>query len=240
MLEASLKLQYHRRIFPLILLGLILFLFFPLSVVAEVSFSTATGNRMEFDDSKGVVIITGDAFVLSSSASLKADEIRLYSKEGRVEAEGNVRLIQEDSILEGSSAEYFWEASSGVIHDATGVSPPWRFSADRLHAKSKDVYQLKRAIITSCDHDPPHYRLRSNQGKITNRERGSFRNVRLIVDEAPVFWMPFYTRSLVPKKYTLRIEPGHTSRDGFTNLTVFGYPDTAAKADPRVSPNSRN
>ncbi|MFN0117061.1 MAG: LPS-assembly protein LptD [Elusimicrobiota bacterium] len=197
---------------------------------AEVSVSTATGNIIEYDHQSGVVIVEGEARVYSSTANLSADKIILNNKTKIGHAIGHVKIEQSSSVITGTEAKYSWDTSHGEFMDAHGVSPPWRFSADRLMAKGQNLYFLEQADFTSCDADPPHYRIRSSKGKIVVRKRATFKNARLLLGDLPSLFTPFFSKSLRPKKYTLRIEPGQNSRDGVTVRTIFGYP---------LTPNSR-
>jgi hypothetical protein len=133
-------------------------------------------------------------------------------------------LVDSSSTITGTAADYYWEASTGTIRDAVGVSPPWTFSAKELVQTSPEYFFLKEDSITSCNEVPPHYSIRSRRAKLRRGKRIKLYNARLVPDQTPVFWLPFYTKSLIPHKGRLRIEPGHTSRDGYTAKTIFGYP----------------
>lgn len=196
------------------------------NLFSQVSVSTATGNVIEYDNQSGVVSVEGNAKVYSSTANLSADKIILNNKTKVGHAIGNVTVEQSSSVITGNEAIYSWDTSQGEFMGAHGVSPPWRFSADRLVAQSQDIYYLTHGDFTSCDAEPPHYRVRSSKGRILIGKRATFKNARLLVGDLPSFFTLFFSKSLRPKKYTLRIEPGQNSRDGLTVRTIFGYPFT--------------
>lgn len=192
-----------------------------------VDVSTVTGNSISYDADTGVALVEGNAVVDSSTATLAADQIRLNTNTKDAVAEGNVVIRQASGTLTGTSGSYNWAASTGVINDAVGVSPPWRFSADSMSQKAPGVYFLSDGDFTSCDLLPPHFLIHAGRSKVVTGKRATLRNARLEIDHVPTFWTPIWTRSLVPKKYTLRIEPGQSSRDGITLKTTVGYPVTA-------------
>lgn len=214
----------------LIIRGILVFsllLFAKVLCFAEaIQFSTATGDHIEYDGQTGRAKIDGDAFIKSSTGTVKADHILIDRNEKTTHAEGNVELIRGDQILRAQVADYNWETYSGTFLNASGVSPPWRFSAERLIDKSKNEYQLSDGTLTSCDAIPPHYRIRGTRGRMLTKERANFRAPFFVLEDAPVIWLPFFSRSLEPKKYTLRLEPGHTGRDGYKLRTILGYPFT--------------
>lgn len=167
------------------------------------------------------------ARVNKSTVTLQADKINIKAGQKAGEAEGNVRIEHGSNIIEGEKAVYYWGSSSATLVGASGISPPWRFSADKMIQRAPGLYLLTNGIMTSCDHDPPHFRFRSRKSKVMKGKRTNMNVPRFIVEDAPTFWLPFYSRSLEPKKYTLRVEPGSSGRDGLKVKTIWGYPITA-------------
>lgn len=186
--------------------------------------STITGNTIDFNDTTGVAVVIGTATVRTATGTIKADRITVRMQEDAGVAEGNVSVVGTSGTITGSRAEYHWGASTGVILGASGVSPPWRFQAERMRQTAADLFVLDDGLITSCELDPPHYRIRASRGRIRTGVRAKMKNARLVIDETPSFYFPYYTRSLKPKKYSLRLEPGSSGRDGYTNRTIVGYP----------------
>jgi hypothetical protein len=151
-----------------------------------------------------------------------SDPLNIKSK--NIDARGNVQIDQSSGTLTGTQALYNWETSTGTVKNASGLLPPWRFKSQELDLVSQKEFHLTETEFTSCELNPPHFHLWSRHSKLLVGNRISFRSPRLVLGELPAFWSPFFSKSLKPKKYKLRLEPGHTSRDGFTNKTIFGYP----------------
>jgi len=129
---------------------------------------------MKYDAEKGIAVVEGNATLQTSTATLRADWIEMDRNQKRGTARGHVEVIKDDNVLKGSTAVYDWESSTGSITDASGVSPPWRFSAHNLIQRSPDEYLLQRGRVTSCSLDPPHYRLQSHHGRVQVGERLNF------------------------------------------------------------------
>ncbi len=192
-----------------------------------VETSTATGDKITFDTESGVAIIEGNAKVVTSTAILKADKIIVNTKTKQGYLKGNVSIEQSSGTIEGSEIYYDWQVSTGMIYNAEGVSPPWFFQAEKMIQESRGKYRLYRGYLTSCDLDPPHYLIRMRQGTVETGKRATLKNSKFVVDETTAFWFPVYSRSLKPKKYRLRVEPGSSGRDGIITKTLFGYPFTS-------------
>jgi len=193
---------------------------------SKVDVSTATGDKINYDDNGKTVVIEGHAKVVTASATLSADTIRLNNQTKMAEAEKNVAIKDKTSTLKGQKAIYFWEVSTGTIYDARGASPPWYFLSEKMYEVDRNTYRLLNGGITSCDLDPPHYLIRFSRAKMINRQRANLQNPKLAIGDSDVFWSPFLSKSLVPKKWSYRLEPGANSRDGFVLKNTFGYPLT--------------
>lgn len=196
------------------------------SSATAVDITTATGRSIRYDRATGLAVVEGDARVQTATGTLTADKISVNTQTKEGAAAGKVRLEQHNRVLTGSSAFYNWEKSTGTFVDAVGIYEPWRFSAQHMTQVGPSLYILSDGSLTSCDLSPPHYHIRFGRSQVVPDQRAKLYRARFTLEEAPVFWTPFFFKSLKPKKYSLRIEPGHTSRDGTTLKTIFGYPVT--------------
>lgn len=173
-----------------------------------------------------LLLFASPALSAQSSATLKADQIKVDIQKSEAEATGHFELIQASGTLRGEEAYYNWKTSTGTIYDASGEDAEWRFSGDRLIQPAPNLYLLDDAIVTSCDHDPPHYFFRTSKTRVVAGKKLNMKNVRLTIDEMPILYTPVNNKSLEKKKYKLHMEPGQTTRDGFTFDTYLGVPFT--------------
>jgi hypothetical protein len=161
-----------------------------------------------------------------SSATMKADHITVDIPKKEAHAEGNFVLIQTSGTLKGREADYNWQTSTGMITHAEGRSAEWRFWGDTLLQPQPNIFILDDAIVTSCDLDPPHYYMRTSRTRVLVGKKMKMTNARMTVDKTPLFYTPVFNKSLQKKKYTLRIEPGQSARDGLIVDTFLGIPLT--------------
>lgn len=194
------------------------------SSLFAVEVSTATGNVIRYDDKTGTAVIEGNAEVHTSTAILKADKITIRPQAKEGDAEGNVTVVQDSTTLQGQSAKYNWQTSTGTILKARGSAPPYSFESEKIVQTTPEFYEMEGTELTTCDEVPPHYKVKAGRSRYWKGKRISLSNARMVPDDTPIFWMPFYSKSLEKKKYSLRIEPGHTNRDGTIIKTIFGYP----------------
>jgi hypothetical protein len=194
---------------------------------ATMSFSTAvlTCDYLEFTSSENVVTARGNAVLVSSGTRLVADELRLNMARRSAVADGHVALMEGTTRLLSDHVVYDWAASSGVLNNAYIEELPWRIWAGTLERRGPNVYRLKRAAVTSCDQNPPHYHLRARSGVYRVRERITLYNDRLALERDPVFYTPLFTHALNKENtWTFTVDPGHGARDGAFAKMMFQYP----------------
>jgi hypothetical protein len=188
---------------------------------------TLTSDTLVYRSTEGVAVARGNVVVVSSSARLETDELELNTERGTVRAKGRVRLYDGPMTLWAEGAEYSTELSSGVLQNAYLENPPWRLWGRTLRRVSEDRYEVTRGALTSCDLDPPHYHFRGRRGAVVVDRRATLYGGALALERTPLLYTPFYTRSLRPRRWSLRVEPGRDSRKGYFAKTIFGYPLTS-------------
>jgi lipopolysaccharide export system protein LptA len=190
------------------------------------SSGTLRADFLEYRSTDSAVVARGNVVLVSSSVRIVADEIVVNNRDRTARAYGNVYIEDGDTRLLGESAEFDWAASTGVIHNGYVVSPPWRMWGREIVRVDEERYRLKRAAMTSCDLDPPHYHFRGSRGRYRHKKRATVYNGRLALEDTEVFYTPVYTRSLKDRRWTLRVDPGQSGRDGLYAKSMFGYPLT--------------
>src|SRR5437879_2134777 len=146
---------------------------FAAPVETSVETSTATGDVIHFDNTSGVAVIEGNAVVETSTAILKADKITVNNREKKGHLERNVSIEQASSTVHGTEVFYDWQLSTGLIYNSVGVSPPWRFTADRMIQEAPGQFRMIDGYLTSCDENPPHYLIRSSKAKVVVGKRAT-------------------------------------------------------------------
>jgi len=187
---------------------------------------TITSDYLEFRSTENAVRAQGNVVVVSSDTRLEADEAVVKTGSKEAEAWGNIRLLDGPLTLRGNHVEYNWDRSTGAVAGAYIENAPWRLWAKEARRVGEDTYALRRTAITNCDLDPPHYHFRGRFGTYVMRKRFTLEGGAVAAERTPLILLPFYTRSLKDRRYSLRIEPGRSGRDGNIVRTIYGYPLT--------------
>lgn len=198
--------------------------------------STATQNvdiyvhiyadEMVYDNKTETVLANGSVKVYYGDMELYADNVEYIKREDFVNAWGNVNFRKEGYTLEAEEMYYNIKTSTGTAHNTTIKAPPMFVFADKVIIKSKGEFFVPSGDITTCSHEPPHYKFRGRKLKLKLKERFSARSAVLFIKGIPAFFYPYYSRKLGPRKLQIDMDIGTSSRDGNFIRSKVSYPFT--------------
>jgi hypothetical protein len=212
--------------------GIVLLLLGPAAASAagrgafDAGSASLSSDNLEFRSTDNVVVASGSAVLVSSGTRMEADVIRIDTSSHVARAMGRVFIEDGDTLLLSDEAVFFWEASTGSLKSGYLLDPPWRLWGRSLNRVGADRYTARRAAVTNCDLDPPHYHFRGRRAWFRSQKRATVAGGALTFEDLPVLYMPVWTRSLKDRRWSLRVDPGRDSRNGVFAKSIFGYPFT--------------
>jgi LPS-assembly protein len=181
-------------------------------------------NFMEYDETSGYVFARDSVTVTWEGKTLKAENVKFWPQNDFMTADTSVTFAQADSVVFSDSFVYDFKTSTGSMNNASGVMYPWFFKAEKATAVGEKKYEVENIKLTTCDLYPPHYYIRARHAKIELKKKVTVYNPVFYIRNVPVLYLPIYTASLKGAKYSLEVEPGYNSSDGFITKVIFGYP----------------
>ena len=165
--------------------------------------------------SNGVVIRQGNAVLI-------ADEISLDETTRQVIANGNVVLQSDKLFWVGDLLEYnFKTREIGANSYRAGIGPIF-IAGDKLSGSSTNkVYQAENALVTTDDQEHPGYYVRAKKVTVEEGKQVTAKDATLYVSGVPVFYLPYYRRSLGPHSTYWVVTPGYRSTFGPYLLTSY-------------------
>lgn len=166
------------------------------------SYRIESDELLDYDAEKGIIYGKRRTRVYYGKYYVEADILILDDKAKEVQASGNVILRSPLDEVKADYVRYNFEKNLGY---ATGVYGRHRYLFYKSPEKEekpaflrlgKEEVLLRNASITSCDFTIPHYRIRAKEFLVYTNERIFARSAFLYVWEVPVFYFPFYSRSL--------------------------------------------
>jgi lipopolysaccharide assembly outer membrane protein LptD (OstA) len=169
----------------------------------------AEGASVEFDYKTNMVIGTGGVIVRYGNGVLTAQAVAVDQNSGEVIADGRVRILRGNEIWVGEHVQYnFFSRRIDAEQFRTG-DPPMFASGQGLHLDTTNqVYTATNAVITADDVMQPAIKVRAKYVEIIPGRRIMARGATLYMDGVPVFYFPYYSRSLGDRANHFDFVPG--------------------------------
>ena len=205
-----------KRIIPLSLL-LIIFIAVPATAEEGQNFSIVADGYVSFDEENNLVKAQSNVVVKLGKDQIRADKIIANLKEEEISASGNVILIQDDQVLEGSQLKYDYQTKQGKFYEAESENEGMHFSGGIVNIDHKQLL-VEESSLTACQYDQPHYEIRSEQIEVTEEGKIIATGVELWIKGRKVTPLPKYVTHVDEderKKYAVP-EPklGYNNDDG--------------------------
>jgi LPS-assembly protein len=172
-------------------------------------------GEVTFDVHRHVAVATNDVVIRTLGVVLTADRAEFDERSGDVTATGNVRIQQDDMIWAGDHVLYNIQTRQMIAAEfRTGRSPVFA-KGQGLHGDIiNQVYNATNAVLTTDDVSAPAIRIRAKHIRIVPGERIEATHATLWLGAVPVFYFPYYVRSLDAKANQLNATPGYRSSYG--------------------------
>lgn len=200
------------------------------SVFSEESSSetiVVNGDEVEYFPDEKKVVGKGNISIDYKGSIVTADTVTVYLDTKDAEAEGEVVLRRGADEFRGKKLQYNFEAKQGTLTDATGKSLPWYFGGKRVERKGEKTFLVEEGYFTTCNLPNPHYSIRTKRIELRSDDRLVARNVTFQSGGIPLFYAPFYSRSVKPGKVQRAgggLVPGYSSRWGAYALSRWALP----------------
>ena len=159
-----------------------------------------SGEKLIFYPDREVVVIRGQATVISAGQTVNADSVIAYNrKSGEIFVSGNPELEDDSDNLTGSTMRYNIDTDRGLIEGGRTKFETWTLYSDSLSKVGPDSIFGKGNIFFSCDRDvDPFYSFESERIKVI-RDKSVFASpVIFKVGKVPVFALPFVFFPITP------------------------------------------
>jgi lipopolysaccharide assembly outer membrane protein LptD (OstA) len=166
---------------------------------------------------KGIIVKQG-------STILVADEVRVDEATRKVVAEGMVSLQGDGVFWTGDHLEYdFTTREIGAGSYRAGLSGIF-MAADNVQGNSTNrVYNAENATFTTDDLRDPGYRIRAKKVRIEVGKEVVAHDATLYLGRVPVFYLPYYRKSMQEHRSYFVETPGYRSSFGPYLLSEYHY-----------------
>lgn len=162
--------------------------------------------------------LLGNAALSYQNKSLSAKLIDFNSRLNVLEATGDPVLEEADQKMYGHVMGYDMESEAGIVIDGSTRYEEGYYRGKDIYKVGKDILKVYNSVYTTCDHEHPHYSLRSGRMKVYLKDKIVSGPITMYLGEVPIFYLPFMANSLRRDRHSGVLRPnfdiGIDSRDG--------------------------
>jgi LPS-assembly protein len=180
---------------------------------------------VEYDTATGTAVVTNGIIVKYGGATLSARKARANEKTGLVEAEGDVYIERDGHIWRSEKMRYNFYTGEVLGSDfRTGQTPFFAEGKAMAGDHKAGVYVGREGSITTDDYaESAGYRVRAKNIIIIPGEYVQATHAVLYLGKVPIFYFPYYRRSLKDRANHISYTPGYRSVYGPFLLTSYNW-----------------
>lgn len=198
-----------------------------------------TADQAVYDKENSIVAIKGNAEIyiedgISSTRVIKSDDIQVYIKEQILVSQGKTVIEDEKGIFTSDGIKIDLASKAVIMENISADYPPIRVLSTKSIQAEDNKYILKKANITCCNYEKPHYTLYVGKADLIPNDRIWAVNAVVKIGKVPVFYLPFMYRSLnTDRLFTTYVDFDQSDNTGFGFLTstVYAKNNFVAKAN---------
>lgn len=182
------------------------------------------GDQVEFSMEENKVIAQGNVSVKKQDVTLLCDRLEFFRATKFAVAEGHVVLIRSEGRLAGDKMHFNFGTMTGDFVSAKIYAKPFFGVGEKIEKVGENHMRMEQGYLTTCDHDKPHFRMKTKKVDIYPGDKIVARNVRLFVGNMPLVYIPRFTQDISNKRPLLTYTPGYDKQWGAFLLTTWNIP----------------
>ncbi len=200
-----------------------------------------TADEIEYIREDNSILARGNVKIIYGDMMMRAGSISYSQEKGLIKARGDIFFDRDFFTVRSSSMVYNIFTSTGDVYFARVESkeilsagdistPSLIIEADSIELRGDDEFYVPYGMITTCDQKNPHYYFSGSNMMVRLEDRFSLRNALFVIRGVPLFYYPYYSKSLGPRKLIWSLDAGSSRVKGAFLKGIISYP---------LTPNSR-
>jgi hypothetical protein len=176
-------------------------------------------DQVSYDDATQIIEASGHVSVTYRGVQFKADTVRVFLREGRLEARGHVGVIDRDGRqMHASVVTYDAQKQTIELSTAEVIVNGLYIRSTSLRAEPGHIV-AGESTLTTCNPECPGYHITASQVDVIPGEHAAVTGATLWIGRTALFSVPVMTISLRTQRETA----GSLPSIGFTNFDgVYG------------------
>ena len=179
---------------------------------------TVEADHLTYDPTRDEYVAEGNVLLAKLDRSISADQVRYNRRDMMAYAEGHVILTVGNDRLAGSYLEMDLESERGYLDNGTIFirESNYHISGNRIERVGPDLYTIDRGVVTTCDGDPPDWKIGGRDIKVHENGSGSAWNAVVYARDVPLLYSPYVSFPGKDRQTGFLFpEMGYSSRKGF-------------------------
>ncbi|MDP8215154.1 MAG: hypothetical protein RAO92_04520 [Candidatus Euphemobacter frigidus] len=181
------------------------------------------GDRVTYRDNGKIIVAEGNVKIGYKGLELTADRVKVYVERKEAFAEGNVTLTQGNNVITTDKIRYDFIKEQGILSPGSGYYAPWYGRAETVETEGEKKISFTEGFATIDDYDQPDYRLEASKFIIYPDDKLIAHNIIFYVGDVPIFWLPYYRRTLKDKCGGFFLYPGYRNSWGLFFLSGYNW-----------------
>ncbi|MCD4813032.1 hypothetical protein K8S19_05010 [bacterium] len=180
-------------------------------------------DRFIYHDDKERLKARGHVRVWYGNITLTAEEAESDLQTRWVNAQGNVVLIEADRKIRCARLDYDLETRSAKAQGILFATHPWYYQGESVEKDGEKSVVISKASFTTCNARYPHFHLTAERIDIILGESLTAHHAVLYIGTTPLFYLPWFRRSLEDGRPPFSIRVGYNNYEGFYVKLKFSY-----------------
>lgn len=179
-------------------------------------------DSLEIDAEKNLLIASGHVIVRKDDEAVRCDHAVIDRATYDVLADGRVTFERGSDVWTGPALRYNFKTRKGNFGAFTAFMEPFYIRAESSQRVSDTEYELRHAVLTTCEGDAPRAYLTAHTVWIVPGKHVRAKHVVLYVRGVPVMYSPYWNQNIGDKNF-ISVVPGYNRRMSAFLLTAFNY-----------------
>lgn len=175
-------------------------------------------DQVGFSKENGVATAEGNVVVTADKNTMYTDSVQVNKAIGEAVAHGHVYIDADQMQVDADSGTFNFNTQTGEFKNARVINAPFQLKGETV-AKLSDTHMvMKNGYMTTCDHDEPHFRLKTRQMDVYAGDKAVARGITMFLGKMPLMHFPKYVQDLKNKPIFVMM-PGYKKDFGMFLLT---------------------
>lgn len=180
-------------------------------------------DRLVYHEETGSISARGAVRIWYGAITLTAEQADADLESRMVYASGDVVLVESGREVHSAKLNYDLRTRSAQAEGIVFASYPWYYQGTRVEKRGDREVVIIEPNFTTCNSRHPHYHLNASRIEIVLGESLTAYDAVLYIGTTPLFYWPWFQRSLKDGRPPFSIRAGYNDSEGLYAKIKFNY-----------------